>query len=216
MVQTVGGSECVKGNKCGMCSAGVQTTHIKGTSDQCGVARAIGWFGAQGYLLPQASSLTTTVPVQLTANNRPVVLPSNHPDSYTDLLGVSHSGVVRSFNTYLTAQRASGGTYSVTASLINAHPETGELLASALISAINLSGHAMSTLTAGTYVVSSLSISGQARLIIDASAGPVNLFVTGAISVAGKGISNTSQLPQNLNIVEVGSASVQVSGGSDF
>ncbi len=37
MLQTVGGSEYVKGNKRGMCSAGVQTTHINETNHQCGM-----------------------------------------------------------------------------------------------------------------------------------------------------------------------------------
>jgi hypothetical protein len=96
---------------------------------QGGVARAIGWFKSKGYIIPQAADLTATVPVKRVSNDATVVLPSNHPDSYTDALALAESGVVSSFNTYLTSQTVNGGSYSVTATLMNALPETWELLA---------------------------------------------------------------------------------------
>jgi hypothetical protein len=42
---------------------------------QAGVARAVGWFKSQGYIIPRAASLTATVPVELTSNYAAVVLP---------------------------------------------------------------------------------------------------------------------------------------------
>lgn len=302
---------------------------------QGGVARAIGWFSTQSYLPPQASSLTATVPVKLTSNGAAVVLPSNHPDSYTDTAGVARTNMLGSYNTFLTSQAVTGGSYSITASLMNMQPETWEVLATAqqggvqrqvgalLVrqsnalfrgalfgdtgvsfngnavtdsydsslgayggtnlfksgnvrsngninlkgnsgvqgdampgpsksvslngnayvtglttpasstqtlpaitvpagavnkGSISISGNNSQTLTAGNYVISSISISGNATLNIDASAGPVNLYVSGTISANGNGIviSSGSHLPQNLNIFETGNSSVSLGGNSDF
>ena len=298
-----------------------------------GVQRAAAWFKTQGYTLPSATQLTATVPVKLSGNNNPVVLPSNHPDSYTDAGGASKSGVVKAYNGVLTGQAIGGGRYSVTASLIVSNPETWELLATGTVGKVSqqvggllvrqsqslfqdgvfgrdsiqmsgngytdaydsskgaygpsnrtndgnirsnggvalsgnatiggnavpgpgqkvtmagnakvtgsttpaaapaayapvtvpggatnlgtlsLSGNKKRTLTAGTYVVSSISITGNAKLIINASGGPVNLYVTGAISVAGNGIANSTNLPQNLMIYQSGSNGISFSGNADF
>ena len=300
---------------------------------QAGVARTLAWFNSQGYQLPQTSDVTATVPVRLTSNNAPVVLPTNHPSSYTDATGRSQSEVVANYNSYATTQGTSAGTFSVVASLIASQPETWELIAtgqqgttqrqvgallfrqqtspfsSALfgrdgvtlngnadtdsydssigpyggpnqfagghiasngnislvgnatvngdatpgpkgsvnltgnavvtglttpanstrtlspatlpagavdIGAISLGGNHTSTLTAGTYQVSSMSIGGNAKLIIDATAGPVNLYVTGAIDVGGNGISNGSGKAQNLNIAQIGGSDVSLSGNAAF
>ncbi len=302
---------------------------------QGGVARAIGWFSTQSYLPPKTYTLTATVPVKLQSNSAAVVMPSNHPDSYTDIAGTARSGIISSYNSFLTSQAVTGGSYSVTASLMNVQPETWELLATAkqggvqrqvgallvrqgnaLFSgalfgdtgvtfngdavtdsydsslgayggtnlfksgnvgsngnislkgnsgvqgdaipgpsksvsmngnayvtglttpasstqtlpaitvpasavnkgAISISGNSSQTLTAGNYIISSISISGNATLNIDASAGPVNLYVSGAISANGNGIviSNGSHLPQNLNIFETGNSSVSLGGNADF
>jgi Tfp pilus assembly protein PilX len=297
------------------------------------LARSIGWFNTTGYRVPQTSLLTAAVPVSLAANNNPVVLPSNHPNGYTDAGGAARSEVVTSFNASLTSQSVGGGSYSVTASLMNTAPETWEVVANAQqggvqrrvggllireqtsffnsalfgsdslslngnantdaydstkgayggsnrtangdigsngnitlkgnatingnatagpnmtttmtgnaavtgsttpastvrsldavsvpagttdLGAIGLSGNHTQTLTSGTYVASSISIGGDAKLIIDASSGPVNIYVTGAISAAGNGIANGSGNPQNLFIAQVGGGDVTYSGNLEF
>lgn len=298
-----------------------------------GVQRAVAWFKTHGYTLPSATQLTATVPVKLAGNNNPIVLPSNHPDSYTDAGGASKSGVVKAYDGILTKQTMGGGRYSVTAALIASSPETWELLATATVGKVSrqaggllvrqsqplfqdgvfgrdtiqisgnaytdsydsskgpygpsnrtnngsarsngnialsgnatiggdavpgpgqkvtlsgnasvtgstaaagspatyapvtvpggltnlgnlsLSGNKKRTLTAGSYLVSSVSITGNAQLIINASAGPVNLYVTGNISVAGNGIANGSGRPSNLMIFQSGSPGIAFSGNTDF
>ncbi|MCK6553048.1 hypothetical protein L6Q96_00450 [Candidatus Binatia bacterium] len=298
-----------------------------------GVQRATAWFKTQGYSLPSATQLTATVPVNLTSNSKPVTLPGNHPNNYTDTGGLAKSGVVTAYNGSLTGQSVGGGRYSVNAALIATNPETWELLATGTVGkvsrqvggllvrqsqplfqdglfardsvqisgnaytdsydskkgaygpsnrtndgnmrsngsmalsgnatiggnaipgpsqkvslsgnakvtgsttpaaspaayapvtvpggitnlgALSLSGNKKRTLTAGTYLVSSISITGNAQLIINAAAGPVNLYVTGSISVAGNGIANGSQLPSNLMIYQSGSKGIGFSGNADF
>lgn len=298
-----------------------------------GVHRATAWFKTQGYRLPAATTLTASVPVKLTSNNNPVVIPSNHPNNYTDTGGAAKSAVVTAYGSVLTNQSLGGGRYSVTASLVATTPETWELLATGTVGsvsrqvggllvrqsqslfqdglfardsiqmsgnaytdsydsakgaygtsnrsndghlrsngsmalsgnatiggnavpgpnqqvtmsgnakvtgsttpaaapatyapvtapggatslgALSLSGNRTRTLTAGTYLVNSISITGNARLIINAAAGPVNLYVTGNISVAGNGIANASNLPSNLMIFQSGSSGISFSGNADF
>ena len=84
------------------------------------------------------------------------------------------------------------------------------------LGAVDLKGKSTQTLTAGTYTATSLEIAGNARLIIDASKGPVNLYVTGTIALGGNGVLNASGQPRNFNLVQVGNAGVTVSGNSDF
>ncbi|MBX3023742.1 hypothetical protein KF840_02420 [bacterium] len=84
------------------------------------------------------------------------------------------------------------------------------------LGAIKLSGGAKQTLTAGTYVATSLDISGGASLTADVSKGPIALYVTGAASIGGNGIVNTSGLPSNFSLVQVGGAAVTYSGNSTF
>jgi len=298
-----------------------------------GVQRATAWFKTQGYRLPAATSVTATVPVKLTSNNNPVILPSNHPNNYTDAGGAAKSGVLTAYNSLLTNQSMGGGRYSVTASLVATNPETWELLATGTVGTVSrrvggllvrqsqslfqdglfardtvqmsgnaytdsydsakgaygssnrtndghlrtngnvalsgnatiggnavpgpdqkvtmsgnakvtgstipaaspasyapvtvpggvtnlgklsVSGNKTRTLTAGTYLASSISVTGNAKLIINASGGPVNLYVTGNISVAGNGIANATNLPSNLNIYQSGSSGIAFSGNADF
>jgi len=84
------------------------------------------------------------------------------------------------------------------------------------LGALSVSGNKTRTLTAGTYVASSISITGNAKLIINASGGPVNLYVTGNISVAGNGIANATNLPSNLMIYQSGNSGIAFSGNADF
>lgn len=84
------------------------------------------------------------------------------------------------------------------------------------LGAFNLSGDKEQTLTAGIYVATSLSISGNASLIADVSSGPITLYVTGVVSIAGNGIANSSRLPSRLSLVQVGGAAVTYSGNSSF
>ena len=97
------------------------------------VARATAWFVGTGYQRPDAGALTVGVPVLLTAGKQPLVLPSNHPDGYTDALGRKRSAVVSDFNAYLTGQKGAAGTFDVTASLMVADPETWEIVAVARV-----------------------------------------------------------------------------------
>jgi Tfp pilus assembly protein PilX len=98
-----------------------------------GIARAMAWFNATNYQLPGAATLTETVPVKLLAGLTPIVLPSSHPNAYTDSFGQGRSGVVTSFNQYLTNQSGAVGNYSVVSSLMAQSPETWEIIATATV-----------------------------------------------------------------------------------
>src|SRR5450759_3162194 len=98
---------------------------------QAGMNQAIAWFAARPYVMPQASSLTSSVPV--TWNVNPVQLPGNHPENYTDAAGNSQSGVVsgttgttKGYSYYFTSLSTKG--YSVVASLMSRNPEIWELI----------------------------------------------------------------------------------------
>lgn len=81
---------------------------------------------------------------------------------------------------------------------------------------IRLTGNNSMTLTTGTYVATSLSISGNARLIANTGGGPITIYVTGEISISGNGVLNTGTAPRNLNLVQVGGAAVSFSGNASF
>jgi hypothetical protein len=88
------------------------------------------------------------------------------------------------------------------------------------LGAVSLSGNRTMTLTAGNYVLSSLSIAGNARLNIDSSKGPVNIYVQGAgstagINIGGNGIVNNGQ-PANLRIWYNGTGNTQIAGNGNF
>ena len=102
-----------------------------------GIARTIGWFNSQNYQIPNGASISpTAVPVSLANSNTALVLPATHPNSYTDSLGGARSGVVTSYNGYLTNQSTSVGTYNVTAALISTQPELWEIQATALVGGV--------------------------------------------------------------------------------
>ncbi|MDX2166351.1 MAG: hypothetical protein SF182_04785 [Deltaproteobacteria bacterium] len=297
-----------------------------------GVARARAWFSSISYQMPASTQLVSGVPTKLASNKAAVVLPTNHPDAYTDAYGTARKGVVEGYKAVLTKQTTSLGTYDVTASLIAQEPETWETLATAQVGGVKrvvgellmreaqvlfsdalfgangvslvgnastdgydaslggygganlfdtgsvrsnlgislsgnatvrgdampgptstvslsgnskvtgltdpaksdkalapasvpanavalgelkLSGNSTRTLSAGTYVATSLAISGNSELIINAAAGPVVLYVTGAIDISGNGISNALK-PKDFSLVQVGGASVQFSGNAVY
>ncbi len=95
---------------------------------------------------------------------------------------------------------------------------------------ITLNGNQTLTLTAGTYNVNTISVSANAKLIIDASAGPVIMNIAGlpcdlgtsttppsACSstvgdFGGKGISNPSLNPANFQIQYAGAGTISLAG----
>lgn len=97
------------------------------------LARSFAWFRATDYQPPATASLVASVPVLLAANKRVVVLPSNHPDSYTDVAGQAQKGIVASFQKFLSHQSGAVGTYSVDATLMSSDPERWEVIATAQV-----------------------------------------------------------------------------------
>lgn len=76
---------------------------------------------------------------------------------------------------------------------------------------LKLQGNESKTLGPGTYVADSLSISSNGKLFLS---GPVMLYVTGPVSVAGNALVNPGGLPGLLSIVQVGGRSVSVGGNT--
>jgi hypothetical protein len=185
-----------------------------------GIARALAWFRAN-YQLPQSSALVATVPVALAAGNATVVLPTNHPDSYTDMFGQARSGVVTSFRQYLTSQTGAVGTFSLTATLMATQPETWEMLATAKVGQTTRQAGAVfirnqialfsSALFGGNYV----NLSGNAMIdSYDASVGAY-----GGSNVLQKGnIGSNGNITLGSNAVVKGDAiagpNMTVTGGT--
>lgn len=79
----------------------------------------------------------------------------------------------------------------------------------------HLSGNSTYTLHAGDYKASSFSMSGNSTLNIDASGGPVNLYVTGTFNLSGNAkIKVTGNIPANFNINMCSSSTISYSGNS--
>ena len=81
------------------------------------------------------------------------------------------------------------------------------------IGSITLNGNDTQTLASGTYVVSSISITGNGRLNLS---GSTTIYVTGNIGIAGNGISTASNLPTNLTLNVQGTRTVSLSGNGSF
>jgi hypothetical protein len=83
---------------------------------------------------------------------------------------------------------------------------------------ISLSGNQTLTLTAGDYTASSINISGNGKLKINSSAGPVNIYMVGSgnISISGNGVSNLSGKPSNFRLWNGSSAPTTISGNGDL
>lgn len=78
---------------------------------------------------------------------------------------------------------------------------------------LKIAGKQTVTLGAGTYHYDSLSITGQAQL---RAAGPVEIYVDGAVDVGGNGVATQANLPPNLIIYVTGSAGVKLHGNGAF
>jgi type IV pilus assembly PilX-like protein len=96
---------------------------------------------------------------------------------------------------YSTGSGITGGTYS---------QSTGQLRASSLSTSI--------TLAAGTYCFSTFVLSGGAQLTVNSA---VKIYLTSYLDFSGGSVSNTTQLPANLQIYSAEtSQQVKLSGGS--
>lgn len=84
------------------------------------------------------------------------------------------------------------------------------------LGAVSLAGNRTLNLGPGTYVMSSLSTSGNAQINIVGNA-QVKIFVTGQIDLTGNGIVNTSQKPTNLHLIATNpTANVKIAGNGNF
>jgi hypothetical protein len=91
---------------------------------------------------------------------------------------------------------------------------------------INLSGSKTITFCPGTYNINSISITGQAQVLVNAippcpvgGTGPVILNVTGAgtnnpVSLTGGGLVNQSMVAANFQIIYAGTGEIDMEGGS--
>ena len=78
---------------------------------------------------------------------------------------------------------------------------------------LTVSGNNTLTLSAGTYSASSISISGNAKIV---TSGQVSIYVSGAINISGNGILVTNNHPANLMLYSMGSSNVSISGNGSF
>jgi hypothetical protein len=86
---------------------------------------------------------------------------------------------------------------------------------------LSVSGGTAAHVTAGTYNINSLTLSGNSSLIVD-SGGPVIVNLAGnslstnatVLDLSGGSMSNASQTPKNLQLYYGGSRSIKLSGGT--
>lgn len=83
---------------------------------------------------------------------------------------------------------------------------------------VSLTGNTTLRLRAGTYVINSLDIAGNSRIIIES--GPVVFNIAGQgvatpLKIVGNGLSNPTFVPENLRFIYGGTGTVQVAGGTD-
>ena len=73
------------------------------------------------------------------------------------------------------------------------------------------------TLTAGDYWVSEIDLANHMTLLIDASAGPVNIYLTGgAFTASQANIVTSPSVPNNLHIFSNSSETIEFKPGSSF
>ncbi|MBI1977281.1 MAG: hypothetical protein HYS55_00850 [Candidatus Omnitrophica bacterium] len=116
-----------------------------------------------------------------------------------------NTAIVTSGNATIT------GTESVASSTTTLDPVTVPGSATNLGS-ISVSGNNTQTLTGGTYVVSSISVTGNGRLNVT---GNATIYVTGNVNIAGNGVGTASNLPTNLTLKVQGSQ-INLSGNGAF
>jgi len=78
---------------------------------------------------------------------------------------------------------------------------------------LKLSGNTTYYLMPGTYHFTSMSITGNARLV---PTGPVSIYVDGTIQIAGNGIATSENCPPNLLLYATGNSNVSFSGNASF
>jgi hypothetical protein len=83
---------------------------------------------------------------------------------------------------------------------------------------VNLNGAAVVHLKAGIYELNSLTLSGNAKIIVDT--GPVIIKIKGQgvttpLDLAGGGVSNPSMDPQKLQFIYGGTGNIKITGGTD-
>lgn len=82
------------------------------------------------------------------------------------------------------------------------------------LGAISIAGNKTYTLAEGTYVLSSLSITGNAKVI---TTGKVVIYVTGNVDIGGNGIATAGNIPGNLLIYGTSTCTdVKVHGNGNF
>lgn len=121
-------------------------------------------------------------------------------DAYVGPGGDPNTGIKIGPNSSITGTKS-----SLTVPKVYSPPTTSVPVSGA----INLSGKTTQTLLPGTYHFSSITIGGQARLDI---AGPVKIYVDGAVDIGGQGIATAGNLPTNFLLYVSGSETVKVNG----
>lgn len=79
--------------------------------------------------------------------------------------------------------------------------------------ALSISGNTNYFLQAGAHRFSSLSVTGNGKIT---ALGPVQIYVDGAVSIAGNGIATQADSPPNMLIYVTGNSSVSISGNGNF
>jgi hypothetical protein len=102
------------------------------------------------------------------------------------------------------------GTQSAASALVNPQTITGS---GTDLGSLSVSGNNTYTLAAGTYSITNLSISGNGRI---SASGPVTLYISGSVSIAGNGIGTSSSKPPNMLIYVTGSSNVSISGNGNL
>jgi hypothetical protein len=93
--------------------------------------------------------------------------------------------------------------------VLNCSPATATV---ASMGALNMNNGTY-TLTAGTYHFDSISLSGSARIV---ATGPVTVYVSGAVSIAGNGVTTSDNTPVNFLLYATGTSNVNISGNGSF
>lgn len=81
------------------------------------------------------------------------------------------------------------------------------------LGSLSIAGNTTYTLAGGTYHFSSIDIKGNGRLRLT---GPAVIYVSGSVSIAGNGVSTSSNSPPNFILYVTTSNNVQISGNGNF